>query len=259
MDPYTFALSVVNEAAIMLRNARTRPVDVGIKEGNHKDIVTSVDYDIHQFLTAKIRDTFSDHAIHSEEGEEAEEKEYMWVIDPIDGSANFSRNLPHFAICLGLMEKGVPILGAILNPLTGELFSFKKGAGAFLNGDPIHVSNTTEIKDAFVFLHAGRRDDVVEWGGESYKKLLRTVRKTGNWSSSSLDLCFLASGRLDAVIYGTLTALDIASAIGLLEEAGGVFSDGEGNPIRYTKESQRVYAANSHAMLGSIRGMLETS
>lgn len=259
MDPIVFAIETARKAGDLLLKAREEGFVTLFKGGNPKDIVTSADKDISAFIVDAIQQHFPEHSVYSEEGGgSVGSHEYEWVIDPIDGSANFSRGIPHFAICIGLLHQCVPILGVVFNPVTKELFSFEKGKGAFLNGAPIRVSSVTDPKDAFVLLHAGRKEAIREWGGASYSRLLGTVKKTSNLGSSSLDACFVAAGRVEANVYGTLTTLDIASALGILVEAGGVVSDAEGKPMALAKEPQRMYMANNVEMLNTIRTLLQT-
>ncbi len=248
MGPYDFAVEKVKEAGNILLAARERGVEVGIKGGNVRDIVTSADREVNDFLLSSIRAAFPTHRIYSEEGGDITEgAEEQWVVDPIDGSANFSRGIPHYAICLGLVVNEVPLCGAVYNPVTSELFSFKKGEGAWLNGNPLYVSRETELKNAHVFFHAGRNPEMREWGGRSYERLLQSVNKTKNFSAISLDICFVAAGRLEANIYGALAStLELAPALGILTEAGGVYTVGE-----------KIYMANSEQMLRALHQLLD--
>ncbi len=246
MDPYDFMVQKVVEAGEMLLRARDAGFETRMKGGNPRDIVTSVDNEINEFLISEIKKEFPTHRIYSEEGEGViGDSDEQWAIDPIDGSSNFSRGIPHYAICIALLRGDVPQAGAVYNPVTRELFSFKKGGGAFLNGKPIHVSKETELKNAFVFLHAGRKPELWDWGGASYTKLLGVAKKTGNYGGSALDACFVAMGRLEANIYGRLTTLDIAAAVGILLEAGGRVVNDKGELIAFSTEPQKVIMTNS--------------
>ncbi len=259
MDPYDFAVQKVVEAGELLLRARDAGFEVATKGGNARDIVTSVDREANDFIIAAIKKEFPTHRIYSEEGEGSDVgDDEQWVIDPIDGSSNFSRGIPHFSVCLGLLKGGVPAAGAVYNPVTKELFSFKKGGGAFLNGNPIRVSSVSELgKAQVVFSPGSRKAELWDWAAASYRKLLEHSQKRGMYGSSALDLCFIAAGRADAGVYGTLTTLDIAAALGILAEAGGAASNAQGDPLALSPESQKVYMANSPAMLGQIRSLLE--
>lgn len=245
MEPYDFIVSTVREAGEVLKKARDEGFTATMKGGDPRDVVTSVDSAVNAFIIGRIKEEYPDDAIYSEEGGGSEGGGRKWAIDPIDGSANFSRGIPHYAICLALLEGGAPVAGAVYNPVTDELFSFKKGGGAFLNGTPISVSTITNLKDASVFLHAGRKPELWDWGGASYTKLLGAAKKTSNYGGSALDACFVAAGRIEANIYGRLTTMDIAAAIGILLEAGGRVVNDKGEPIAFSAEPQKVVMTNS--------------
>lgn len=257
MEPYEFLLSTIREAGKLLLTKRDEGFETLSKEGDPKNIVTSVDMAVNDFIVSKIRGTFPDHRIYSEEGNGNEsESENLWAIDPIDGSANFARGIPHFAVSIGLLKNGEPILGAVFNPVTNDLFSFTKGNGAFLNGKQIFVSKITDLSKAYVFFHAGRKKELHDWGGKSYAVLLEHARKALNFAGSSLDTCFVASGRIEANIYGTLSTLDIAAAIGILKEAGGIISNERGEEISYPKEPQKIFMANDREILEQLLKIL---
>lgn len=244
MEPYDLIVRTVREAGEVLLSARDEGFETMSKGGDPRDVVTSADSAVNEFIIGKIKEAYPEDAIYSEEGGGSEGGSRKWAIDPIDGSSNFSRGIPHYAICLALLEGGVPVAGAVYNPVTDELFSFKKGGGAFLNGAPIKVSAITELKDASVFLHAGRKPELWDWGGASYTKLLCAAKKTSNYSGSALDACFVAAGRIEANIYGRLTTMDIAAALGILLEAGGRVVNDKGEPIAFSAEPQKVVMSN---------------
>lgn len=257
MKPYDFIIELVKDAGEILLAQSKSSFEVTMKNNDPKDIVTAVDIAVNDFLVSALKKEFPTYGIYSEEGtSESEAGEYVWAIDPIDGSSNFARHIPHFAICVGLLHKGVPVLGAVYNPVTRELFSFKKGEGAYLNGERIEVSKETELKNSSVLLHAGRKPELWQWGGESYTKLLEHAKKTTNLGGAALDACFVASGRVEANIYGRLSMFDIASAIGILLEAGGRVVDKEGNPITFSKDPQKVFMSNNESIEKSVIALL---
>ena len=258
MEPYNFILPLVTKAGDLLISLREKEFDVFEKGGDSKDIVTSVDLNIEKFLMDEIKNKFPDDGIYSEESASTESvNARQWVIDPIDGSSNFSRGIPHFSVCIGLLENSIPIVGAVYNPVTNELFSFERGKGAFLNNQSINVSDIDELARAYIFFHAGRKENVREWGGESYRRLLGGAKKTSNMSASALDICFVAAGRIEANIYGTLSTLDIAPALGILYEAGGVASDASGDRVKLSAYPQKIFMANNKKILADVRGLLE--
>jgi len=259
MDPYDFAVQKVAEVGELLLRAREAGFEVATKGGNVRDIVTSVDREANDFIISAIKKEFPTHRIYSEEGSGVEAgADEQWVVDPIDGSSNFSRGIPHFSVCLGLLKGGVPVVGAVYNPVTRELFSFKKGGGAFLNDQPIHVSAIPELAKAqVVFSPGSRKPELWDWAAASYRTLLEHSLKRGMYGSSALDLCFIAAGRADAGIYGTLSTLDIAAALGILYEAGGAACNVQGAPVALSAEPQKVFMGNSPAMAEQMRSLLE--
>ena len=259
MSYETFAIEAVRKAGGMVLALRQEHFETGIKGGNPRDIVTTVDTAVGSFLVEEIKKAFPDHGIHSEEGGGvAAASGYQWMIDPIDGSSNFSRGIPHFAICLGVVKDGVPEAAAVLNPVTNELFSFTKGEGARLNGKPIGVSSVRELSKAQALLSFGsRKPELWDWAAASYRKSLEHMLKRGTYNSSSLDICFIAAGRADVGVYGTLTTLDVAPAFGILYEAGGVACDESGQPVIFSPHSQKVFMANSPALLEDLRRLIE--
>ena len=257
MTRYDFIIENVRAAGKLLMQLRNEKFETLEKGGDPRDIVTSVDFAVNDFLVGKIKESFPDDTIYSEEGEEViTETPNLWTIDPIDGSANFSRGIPHFAICLAFLKNGVPESGAVYNPITDELFSFQKGSGAFLNGKLIHVSAETNLKNSFVFLHAGRKPELWDWGGESYTKLLNSAKKTSNLGGSALDTCFVAAGRIEANITGRLTTIDIAGAIGILLEAGGISVNDKGETTTFSIEPQKVIMSNNSEIENAILKLL---
>lgn len=257
MEYGDFIVRTIEAAGKRLLELRDEGFSTSGKDGDRKNLVTSVDLAIDTSITEAIKEAYPDHAIYSEEGGGVEQASaYQWSIDPIDGTSNFSRGIPHYAVCLGILENGVPIAGGVHNPVTRETFSFTRGKGAFLNGAPISVSPVTELADSFVLLHAGRREDLRDWGGESYRRLLGSAKKTSNLGGSALDTCFVAAGRVEASIYGTFSTMDVAPALGILKEAGGVFALPDGSEPAFTSAPQKVFVANNKAVLDAVRELL---
>ena len=194
------------------------------KNQDTRNLVTSVDLAVNDFLFRKIHSLYPNETILSEETKnQSTNPDSFWSIDPIDGTSNFARGIPHFATCITYVEKEEPVAGAVFSPTTNELFSFQKGKGAFLNNKKIKVSEISKLSDAYVLLHIGRKESLREWGINLQRKFLSSAKKNINLGSSSLDLCFLATGRVDAVIYGTLTTKDVAVAVAMVREAGEKF------------------------------------
>ncbi|MDB5189215.1 MAG: inositol monophosphatase 1-like [Parcubacteria group bacterium] len=256
MDPYPFILSLLEDAGKLLLELRGQSFITAIKNNDPRDIVTSVDLALNTFMSDRIRAAFPEDELHSEENVANAQGSRIWTIDPIDGSSNFSRGIPHFAICLGISVDGTPQAGGVYNPITRELFSFAKGDGAFLNGAPLRVSDVQSLDQASVLFHAGRKLELQEWGGAGYRTLLTHAKKTANFGSTALDTCFVAAGRVEASVYGTMSTLDIAPAIGILTEAGGMMLDASGDPVRYLRAAQMTYAVCNRELFTVLRKVL---
>lgn len=248
---YNFVLALIQEAGQKVLESRDKHIDVSSKGGDERDLVTNVDREVGEFITERIKAAYPDEAVRSEEAE-SETKDSFWSIDPIDGTSNFARNIPHYAVVISYIENRVPVVGAIYNPITKDLFSFEKGNGAFENNRPIKVSGVTTLKDAYVLLHIGRKEDVRDWGIKLQKHFLAHAKKNTNLGSSALDLAFLASGREDVVIYGTMSTMDIAVAAELLRAAGGEIYSPDGVPMQYKKEPQQIIATASRELFDEI-------
>lgn len=264
---YDFAIELVRKAGKKLKSVRPSMSDISHKGEDIRDVVTNADIEINNFLISEIKKIFPEHAIYSEEGmsrtaldnTEVENKnEYKWVIDPIDGSSNFSRGIPHFAVCVGLLHNDVPIVGAVYNPITDELFSFEKDHGAFFNGEPMQVSQISDLKKAQSLLTVGHQTQLFDWGEAVYRSFLENIKKMKMLGSSSLDLCFLASGRADIVVYGTLTTLDVASSIGIVRASGGEVYTPEGNSVELSAKRQTIVATANPELLKLILPLLHT-
>lgn len=259
MDEYTFVTQTARKAGELLLTARQIEFKVGFKGGNLRDVVTSTDREVNDLLLAEIKKVFPADGIYSEEGGNVDGGARVWTVDPIDGSSNFSRGIPHYAVVLGLIENKTPVVGAVYNPVTNELFSFQKGNGVFLNNQPIRVSDVSELSKAqAVFSPGSRKPELWDWAATSYRRLLEHTLKRGMYGSSSLDICFIASGRADVGVFGTLSTLDIAPALGILCEAGGVACGADGKLPTYSEKSQKIFLANNSAMLDAVRALVES-
>jgi len=251
-----FAIYLTKEAGKKLKNARNKKIEVSHKGEDIKDLITNIDIEINNFFLSEIKKAFPEHRIHSEEQNFPDlhkKSPYEWVLDPIDGTSNFSRNIPHFSTCVGLLYKEVPVSGAVYNPITDELFSFEKGKGSFLNDLAIHVSDIDKAIDAYTIFRIGHKKSLFKWGEKAQISFLASMKKVSNFGSSALDLCFLAAGRVDAVIYGTFTTRDVAAAIGILREAGGEIYTPAGQPALLSKKRQTIIATANKKLFEEIQ------
>jgi myo-inositol-1(or 4)-monophosphatase len=253
---HDFVRTLVRTAGDMARSAfgSTR---IEYKEsGVPFDVCTEADRSIDAFLKQEIRAKYPNHSIRSEEGDAATTSSRVWSIDPIDGSSNFSRSIPHFAVSVCLLVEGVPTLGAVYNPMTDELYSFIRGEGSFLNGTRIRASTTGSLAGSTVLLTIGSREINRKWGLELYERLFEAEARVRNFGSSGLDICYLAAGRVDAVIYGGIGLLDVAAAVGIALEAGcTIMHADDGSPLTLTHAPARMIASCSPELGQAIRSL----
>jgi myo-inositol-1(or 4)-monophosphatase len=253
MNRYEFAVLTAKTAGGLVLSSREKHLEVSSKNRDARDLLTNVDVEVNAFVIEAIKRSFPGEVIYSEESVGGiEGNAAYWSVDPIDGTSNFARDIPHFATVISYIENGQATVGAIYNPITDELFSFEKGRGVFLNGKAIHVTNISMIKDAYVLLHIGRKADVQDWGLKLQKYFLVNAKKNTNLGSSALDLAFLASGRVDAVIYGTMTTADIAVATALVREAGGEIYGIDGSSIELRDTPQQIIGTSTKALFEQI-------
>lgn len=187
------------------------------------DLVTEIDKASEQSITEFILRHFPGHSILAEEsGLTESDSDYRWIIDPLDGTTNYSQGLPIFSISIALQFRGETVLGVVFCPVTEELFTAIKGNGAYLNGERIHVAAKTELIDsvlatAFPYDIADNPMNNVYYFSEIVLKA-RAVRRMG---SSAYDLACVATGKFDGFWVLKLSPWDVAAGILLVEEASG--------------------------------------
>ncbi len=260
MNHYAFAIDLVRKAGARLKEAHSQVITVSHKGGDPRDPVTAVDLEVSALMAAEIARVFPGYRVYSEEGESDAVRStgYEWVLDPIDGTGNFSHHIPHFAACAALLLDGVPIAGAAYNPITDELFSFDASVGAaFLNGASVTVSAVADPVDGQVIFLGGHREPMWRWSVAVYEELLRAFNKRKGLGSANLDLCFLAAGRADAVVYGTFSMPDGAVGVGAVRAAGGeVYDLRTGAPLIATEGRCAIAAVSTNALFEKIRPLL---
>lgn len=199
------------------------------QKGIDSGLVTEIDKGAEEMII-DILTADSDHGIIGEEGGSQRGKSGLyWVIDPIDGTSNFVRNIPHFATAIALMNGPDVLLGAIGNPNHDELYYAEKGKGAFLNGQQISVSENDHPAWAIVTMEHGRTDRDRKLYTEVIENLkyMYSLRRFG---ASVIEICQVARGQVDGFICSGNEIWDFAAASLLVTEAGGKFTDWNGDP-----------------------------
>ena len=210
------------------------------------DFVTASDIQVEKILIDELQKARPNYSILSEEvGEINNDESFKWIIDPIDGTANFLHGIPHFAISIGLEHEGEIICGIVYDPIKDEMFVAEKGNGAYLNDKKIRVSSRSQLKDCIIFTggpkkEAKNRDLALKEYNNFSSKVLLPIRKLG---SASLDMAYVAAGRCDGFWQRNLNYWDIAAGIILVKESGGFVTDFLGEN-KY-KENKTILVTNS--------------
>jgi myo-inositol-1(or 4)-monophosphatase len=210
---------------IALANFR-QPQKVGIK--GMRDFIPEAALKVQDRIEEIIGQAFPDHRILAEEGGKTSEigEGYQWLVDPIDGSTNYARGLPFFAVSVALWRGTRPLIGVVFDPYHDDLFRAQKGGRAFLNDKPLQVVSTEEHLDvAVVGTDWPRAVDKRAEHSKTTDIMLREVITLRPLGSPALGICYVAAGYLDAYYHLSLEKWDVAAAAVILEEAGGELSD----------------------------------
>lgn len=229
----------IKEAGERIRYSLQNKLQVSTKS-NRNDLVTNVDKETELFFIEKIRSAFPTHRILGEEGEGDQIKDVkgvIWVIDPIDGTMNFVHMHRNFTISIGIFEEGIGYLGYIYDVIRDELFSAKKGLGAFFNGQPLPKLQEVPVEKAIIGMNPIWLTDNRRINPENLRKLIREVRGARSFGSAALEIGYVACGWLDAYIAMHLSPWDFAAGWIIIEELGGRATKLNGEPLSLLEKS----------------------
>ena len=216
--------AIVRTAGAMMRTAFDAPDRPAYSLKGQQDYLTVTDGAVEQFVREEIARRFPGDGVLGEEGGGAVDTARLWIVDPIDGTANFARQIPHFCISLGLMVNGRIDAGAIYEPMHDELYVAERGKGAWLNGKRTLVSNIADLTAATVEVGWSTRIPVATYldmvGKAAHAGC--SVRRAG---SGSLGLAYVAAGRTEGYVESHINAWDVAAGLLLVTEAGGRVND----------------------------------
>jgi len=188
------------------------------------DFVTDIDIAAERIIIEQIQKHFPEDAIFGEESGKSENSEQgRWIIDPIDGTTNFFRSLPNYTISIAWeLEAYAPLVGVVFNPVQNELFYASKNRGAYLNGEPIHVSNVSDISKALmVCVPPHRHHELADQYFSIARQIFHNTSDFRSFGSCALELSYIAAGRIDGYYELCLGYYDMAAGAVILEEAGG--------------------------------------
>lgn len=223
------AVRAARAAGDLIVREMDRVDDISIDIKGKNDFVTEVDKEAELTIINTIKNSYPDHSFLAEEGGKTGDSEYIWIIDPLDGTTNFLHGIPHFSVSIALQYKNVLEQAVIYDPVKQELFTASKGKGALLNNKKIRVSGHKSLDGALLgtgFPFGENRK--VEEFINSFKALYPNIAGIRRAGVASLDLAYVASGRLDGFWEYNLKPWDIAAGILMVQEAGGINCDMDG-------------------------------
>ncbi len=217
-------LDIVREAGALALDYYRRRASLPIERKGLQDFVSDADKKTEDLIVERLSRLFPDDSILGEEGGLRQRGPRLWVIDPIDGTANFLRGIPHWCVSVGMIAEGRAVIGLLFNPVTGEMFSAHAGGGAYLGDEPITVSGLADLGASSIGMGYAHRLPLAPYVAEM-EAALRAGIDCRTLGSGALDIGFVAAGRLDATYYGHINLWDVAGGLAILAEAGGIASD----------------------------------
>ncbi len=252
-------LEVAREAGLIQKKSLGKLIKIGYKGTGKNDVVTEVDKKCEAFIVKQLNKAFPDYAVLAEEGTNVDSKvPYKWVIDPLDGTVNYSHGHPAYAVSIGLEYKGKMVAGACYAAMLDEMYYAEKGKGAFLNGKKIQVSNTRTLETSL--LCTGFAYDVKSNPDNNLNNFAhfilnsQAVRRDG---SAVIDLCYVACGRYEGFWELNLKPWDVAAASLIIQEAGGKVTKFDGS--KYSIYGNQILATNRKVHKDMMRVLQEAS
>jgi myo-inositol-1(or 4)-monophosphatase len=241
------AITAARIAGGFQRYRFTSALDVTLK--GDKNLVTEVDQESERLIVEHLLGAYPGHGIIAEEGEyPTGTSPFRWIIDPLDGTTNYTHGFPWFCVSIGLESAGELVAGVIYNPMHDELFTATRGGGAFLNGSRLRISGRSPLKSTLLgtgFPYDCASDPANNFANFiAFQKAARGIRRAG---AAALDLAYVAAGRLDGFWELKLKPWDVAAGVLLVREAGGAVTTFDGSP--YDIFNDHIVASN-----GQIHG-----
>ncbi len=242
---------MLQKVASLVKETREIIFDVQKKSAvevkGHGNYVTQIDYSVQKFLKEALRELYPAIQFMGEEGE----REFIdfdgcvWILDPIDGTANLVRNLDQSAVSLALVKKREPVLGVVYNPFSETLYYAEKGRGAFCNGEKITVSDAGTLNESLVsFGTAPYNKELCEEVFETAREIYSRCEDLRRFGAAAIELCNLAAGRIDGFFEQHLKPWDYAAGVVILQEAGGKITNYQGKCVSF-EHPDDIIASNS--------------
>ncbi|PKB79661.1 MAG: hypothetical protein BZY88_12205 [SAR202 cluster bacterium Io17-Chloro-G9] len=237
----TVALEAAGLAGQIILDRFDTSLDIRFK--GRADIVTDVDLAAEKAVLELLRDEFPYFGVLAEESAPIDSNSgYTWVVDPLDGTRNYAKGIPHFCTVVALAKGSDIIVGVTYDPVRQEYFVAEAGKGAFLNHTPINVTGTEDVSDAGICFDMGYVDEKAGLALDMLRNLWPGVQSLRLMGSAALGIAYAAAGRVDMYFHHALSPWDIASGLLLVREAGGIVVDRQGNTANLHTPS--IIAAN---------------
>jgi len=246
MDRFDILKEIVKESGEIVKEGYNKSF-VEADKKSPTELVTKYDKAVEEFLISKIKALYPQYEIVGEESFSGGSlPENAIYIDPIDGTTNFVHRIPHLAISIGVWQEGRAIEAIVYNPILEEFFYAKEGSGAFCNEERISVTSEDSLQNSIIatgFPYAKHKmGEEYWWVVDSFKQLLPKIRDIRRLGAAALDLCYLASGKVNGFYEVNLKPWDVAAGILILQEAGGMVSNLSGGKYNFNK--QVIVASN---------------
>jgi myo-inositol-1(or 4)-monophosphatase len=224
------AIRAARAAGNIIASGFDNQTDLQTEAKGDNDYVTRIDKEAERAIIHKIKLSYPDHSFVGEEGGVVEgDNDFKWVIDPLDGTTNFIKGIPHFAVSIALMHKGRLDQSVIFDPIRGELFTASRGAGAQLNGFRIRASKAKELSQTILATSFPFKNKVkLPQYLDSFNKIFMQAGDIRRSGSAALDLAYVASGRYDGYWESGLKPWDMAAGELMVRESGGLVTDFSG-------------------------------
>lgn len=236
-------LSIIKEAGEIFKDGYFKTKDITFK--GKKDLVTQYDVAVEQFLIKEFHENFREFNIIAEESDNDDVPFHnSIIIDPIDGTTNFVNKIPHCAISVGVYKEKKPYMGVVYNPILDELFFAQIGKGAYLNDTPLKVSEDENLITALIATgfpySAGTNPDDLNMVVNIIRNMLPNSQDVRRLGSASLDLCYVAQGKFGGYYEINLKPWDVSAGIIIVQEAGGIITNQNGEPFDMFKDKMMV-------------------
>lgn len=250
----TIAARAARSAGNVILRYMNRIDGLNVVEKQQWDFVSEVDKLAEAEIIKELRRAYPDHAILAEESGQSGKGPLTWVIDPLDGTHNYLRGIPHFCVSIALLDKGVPIHAVVFDPLRDELYTASKGDGAYLNDRRMRVGKRENLDGAMIATgFPFRQRDHLTAQLDMTRAMLAHAEDIRRSGSAALDLAYVAAGRYDGYFEIGLKPWDLAAGVLLVHEAGGRYCDFAGRDG--IPESGNIVAGNlnvAKAMVDAI-------